>query len=136
MSFHAQSTFNSCQLRHIAKTAPLCVYVYVCVYAYIVIVELLVRGHPCSIQCVVDHFHEIWIVVFHDVAIISVFGVGKQSNVSKLTNDLGINEMLNTLRSRSHLRAIISSVMDTFLTVFVLQSKNEKTYGSNQCTMG
>ena len=29
--------------------------------------------------------------------------------------------------------AIISSVMDTFLTVFVLQSKNEKTYGSNQC---
>ena len=45
MSFHAQSTFNSCQLRHIEKTAPLCVYVYVCVYAYIVTVELLVRGH-------------------------------------------------------------------------------------------
>ena len=29
--------------------------------------------------------------------------------------------------------AILSSVMDTFLTVFVLQSKNEKRYGSNQC---
>ena len=34
---------------------------------------------------------------------------------------------------KEHSRAIISSVMDTFLTVFVLQSKNEKTYGSNQC---
>ena len=32
-----------------------------------------------------------------------------------------------------HIWAIISSVMDTFLTVFVLQSKNEKRYGSNQC---
>ena len=64
--------------------------------------------------------------------IVGVLGVPE--NPTKPTNEyiLLASRSVHMVKQSIHIWAIISSVMDTFLTVFVLQSKNEKTYGSNQ----